>query len=114
MKDAVSQCALAGCGLSTQPLTQSHPSPLSSPQENELLSEEHVCRRHAKVQGFWAGWCGNAVTLASSTPGDGDGDGKGKGEEDGEGDGSRSLPDAATVSGSSQASVAKPSPFRTN
>ena len=57
---------------------------------------------------------GNAVTLASSTPGDGDGDGKGKGEEDGEGDGSRSLPDAATVSGSSQASVAKPSPFRTN
>ena len=43
--------------------------------------------------------------MASSTPGDGDGDLKGKGEEDGEGDGSRSLPDAATVSGSSQASV---------
>ena len=52
------------CGLSTQRrLTQSHPNPLSSSQENEWLSEEHVCRRHSRAQGFWA--AANTASRAS-------------------------------------------------
>ena len=58
---AARRCA---CGLSTpQRLTQSHPNPLSSSQENEWLSEEHVCRRHTRAQGFWA--AANTASRAS-------------------------------------------------
>ena len=50
--------------MSTQRrLTQSHPNPLSSSQENEWLSEEHVCRRHSRAQGFWA--AANTASRAS-------------------------------------------------
>ena len=50
--------------MSTQRrLTQSHPNPLSSSQENEWLSEEHVCRRHTRAQGFWA--AANTASRAS-------------------------------------------------